>query len=82
LRIWAHAEEFDTAIRYLDASLDRPRWPKPTDIWRGQSLTDASGAVQASLDFAHESGVYLGALRAPTLTLTISATLQQSTLDY
>ncbi|MBQ0744148.1 MULTISPECIES: TorF family putative porin [Halopseudomonas] len=54
-----HAEEFDTAIGTIDASMTATL---ATDyIWRGQSQTDGKGAVQASLDFAHESGVYLGA---------------------
>ncbi|MCW3148966.1 TorF family putative porin [Stutzerimonas stutzeri] len=30
-------------------------------IWRGQSQTGGSGAVQGSLDIAHESGLYIGA---------------------
>ncbi|WP_022963708.1 TorF family putative porin [Halopseudomonas pelagia] len=55
----AHAEEFDTAIGTIDASMTATL---ATDyIWRGQSQTDGTGAVQASLDFAHESGIYVGA---------------------
>ncbi|MFO7703743.1 MAG: TorF family putative porin, partial [Halopseudomonas sp.] len=48
------AEEFDTAIGTIDASMTATL---ATDyIWRGQSQTDGKGAAQASLDFAHESG--------------------------
>lgn len=54
----AYAEEFDTPIGTIDASMTATL---ATDyIWRGQSQTDGKGAVQASLDFAHESGIYLG----------------------
>lgn len=53
------AEEFDTMIGTIDASMTATL---ATDyIWRGQSQTDGKGAVQASLDFAHESGIYVGA---------------------
>lgn len=55
----AHAETFETAIGAIDASMTATL---ATDyIWRGQSQTNGSGAVQASLDFAHESGAYIGA---------------------
>jgi uncharacterized protein (TIGR02001 family) len=54
----AHAETFDTFIGEIDASMTAT---VATDyIWRGQSQTDGKGAFQASLDFAHESGVYVG----------------------
>lgn len=53
------AETFETAIGAIDASMTATL---ATDyIWRGQSQTNGAGAVQASLDFAHESGVYIGA---------------------
>ncbi|GAA6131510.1 TorF family putative porin [Halopseudomonas sabulinigri] len=55
----AHAEAFDTAIGEIDASMTVTL---ATDyIWRGQSQTDGAGAIQGSLDFAHESGLYIGA---------------------
>ncbi|MEH6492868.1 TorF family putative porin [Halopseudomonas sp.] len=55
----AHAEAFDTAIGEVDASMTVTL---ATDyIWRGQSQTDGAGAIQGSLDFAHESGLYIGA---------------------
>ncbi len=55
----AHAEEFDTPIGKIDASMTATL---ATDyIWRGQSQTAGAGAVQGSLDFAHESGLYIGA---------------------
>ena len=55
----AHAEEFDTAIGKIDSSMTVTL---ATDyIWRGQSQTDGAGAIQGSLDFAHESGLYVGA---------------------
>lgn len=55
----AHAETFETAIGAIDASMTATL---ATDyIWRGQSQTNGAGAVQASLDFAHESGIYIGA---------------------
>lgn len=30
-------------------------------IWRGQSQTNGTGAIQGSLDVSHESGLYVGA---------------------
>ncbi|HDZ57605.1 MAG TPA: hypothetical protein ENI17_06360 [Pseudomonas xinjiangensis] len=55
----AHAEAFDTAIGEIDASMTATL---ATDyIWRGQSQTNGAGAVQGSLDLAHESGIYIGA---------------------
>lgn len=54
----ATAEAFDTAIGEVDVSMTATL---ATDyIWRGQSQTDGRGAVQASLDFAHETGLYAG----------------------
>lgn len=53
-----HAEEFDTPIGTIDASMTATIATQY--IWRGQSQTDGAGAVQASLDFAHESGFYVG----------------------
>lgn len=54
-----HAEEFDTFIGKVDSSMTVTL---ATDyIWRGQSQTDGAGAIQGSLDFAHESGLYIGA---------------------
>ncbi|UAW97286.1 TorF family putative porin [Halopseudomonas nanhaiensis] len=55
----AHAEAFDTAVGEVDVSMTATL---ATDyIWRGQSQTDGAGAVQGSLDIAHESGLYIGA---------------------
>ncbi|TVP92268.1 MAG: hypothetical protein EA348_02245 [Pseudomonadaceae bacterium] len=55
----AQAETFDTAIGELDVSMTATL---ATDyIWRGQSQTAGKGAVQSSLDIAHESGFYIGA---------------------
>lgn len=55
----AQAETFDTAIGELDVSMTATL---ATDyIWRGQSQTAGKGAAQASLDIAHESGLYIGA---------------------
>ncbi|MFN3579681.1 MAG: TorF family putative porin [Pseudomonas sp.] len=54
----AHAEAFDTPIGEIDVSMTATL---ATDyIWRGQSQTNGTGAAQASLDFAHESGIYVG----------------------
>lgn len=55
----AHAETFETAIGEIDASMTATL--ASDYIWRGQSQTNGAGAVQASLDFAHESGIFLGA---------------------
>ncbi|MFT6430055.1 MAG: hypothetical protein ACJAXR_003087 [Halopseudomonas sp.] len=55
----AHAESFDTAIGEIDASMTATL--ASDYIWRGQSQTNGAGAVQTSLDFAHESGIYIGA---------------------
>lgn len=55
----AHAEAFETAVGEVDVSMTATL---ATDyIWRGQSQTAGAGAVQASLDIAHESGLYIGA---------------------
>ena len=55
----AHAEAFDTAMGEFDVSMTATL---ATDyIWRGQSQTDGAGAIQGSLDIAHESGLYIGA---------------------
>lgn len=55
----SQAEAFDTAVGELDVSMTATL---ATDyIWRGQSQTDGAGAVQGSLDIAHESGLYIGA---------------------
>lgn len=55
----AHAEAFDTAVGEMDVSMTATL---ATDyIWRGQSQTAGAGAVQGSLDIAHESGLYIGA---------------------
>ncbi|MAB25848.1 MAG: hypothetical protein CMK78_16135 [Pseudomonadales bacterium] len=55
----AHAEAYDTAIGEMDVSMTATL---ATDyIWRGQSQTDGVGAIQGSLDIAHESGLYIGA---------------------
>ncbi len=53
------AEAFDTAVGQLDVSMTATL---ATDyIWRGQSQTAGAGAVQGSLDVAHETGLYIGA---------------------
>lgn len=54
----AAAEEFPTSLGTFDVSMTATF---ATDyIWRGQSQTDGTGAIQGSLDIAHESGVYIG----------------------
>ncbi len=54
----AHAEAFDTAMGEFDVGMTATL---ATDyIWRGQSQTDGAGAIQGSLDIAHESGLYIG----------------------
>ncbi|MEH6566995.1 MAG: TorF family putative porin [Halopseudomonas sp.] len=54
-----HAEAFDTALGEFDTSMTATLATQY--IWRGQSQTDGAGAVQGSLDIAHESGLYIGA---------------------
>lgn len=55
----AHAETFDTAIGQVDTSMNVTLASQY--IWRGQSQTNGDGAIQGGLDFAHESGIYVGA---------------------
>ncbi|WP_304640064.1 TorF family putative porin [Pseudomonas sp.] len=54
----AQAEAFATPIGELDVSMTATIASQY--IWRGQSQTDGRGAVQASLDIGHESGLYAG----------------------
>ncbi|TBU94605.1 hypothetical protein DNJ95_17145 [Stutzerimonas kirkiae] len=54
----AAAEEFPTSVGTFDVSMTATL---ATDyIWRGQSQTAGAGAIQGSLDIAHESGLYIG----------------------
>lgn len=54
----AQAEAFDTPVGELDVSMGVTL---ATDyIWRGQSQTAGTGAVQGSLDIGHSSGLYIG----------------------
>lgn len=54
----AAAESVDSPIGKFDVSMTATL---ATDyIWRGQSQTNGTGAVQGSLDIAHESGLYIG----------------------
>jgi uncharacterized protein (TIGR02001 family) len=52
------AENFDTALGKFDVSMGVTL--ASDYIWRGQSQTAGSGAVQGSLNIEHESGFYLG----------------------
>lgn len=54
----AHAEEYDTFLGKIDSSMTVTL--ASDYIWRGQSQTNGDGAIQGSLDFAHESGLYVG----------------------
>jgi uncharacterized protein (TIGR02001 family) len=54
----AAAESVDSPIGKFDVSMNVTL---ATDyIWRGQSQTNGTGAIQGGLDIAHESGLYVG----------------------
>lgn len=54
----AAAESVDSPIGKFDVSMTATLASEY--IWRGQSQTNGSGAVQGSLNIAHESGLYVG----------------------
>lgn len=55
----AAAESVESPIGKFDVSMTATL--ASDYIWRGQSQTNGAGAVQGSLDIAHESGLYVGA---------------------
>ena len=54
----AAAESFDSPAGTFAVSM--PATLASDYIWRGQSQTAGNGAIQGSLDIAHESGLYAG----------------------
>lgn len=54
----AAAESFDSPLGKFDVSMTATI--ASDYIWRGQSQTAGNGAIQGSLDIAHESGIYIG----------------------
>lgn len=55
---FAAAESFDSPAGKFDVSMTATL--ASDYIWRGQSQTAGNGAIQGSLDIAHESGLYAG----------------------
>ncbi|RHW20014.1 TorF family putative porin [Pseudomonas jilinensis] len=73
----ASAESFDTPLGSIDASMSVTL--ASDYIWRGQSQTAGAGAIQGSLDFAHESGLYIGAWASNVDADTFGASIE---IDY